>query len=387
MTHDVAIVGGGIVGASLALSLVRAGLNVTLIEPGVPRPLPADGFDHRVYALSGRTRSFLERCGVWKRLALDRTSPIHDMHVFGDEAGSSLRFSAYRSEVPELAVIVEESNLRNAIQEALVADAPGLVRIAAAFQAASWRKEAAVCELADGSSIEARLLVAADGTDSKLRTAAGLVPKIREYGQTGLVANFRIETPHRNIAYQWFLPDGVLALLPLPGDCVSMVWSLAHDQARTLRESDPEVLAGTVEHACQRILGKMIASSAPVGFPLRWMRLPRLIAPRLVVVGDAAHNVHPLAGQGLNLGFGDVESLATVLADREAIDDFGDRSLLRRYERSRQEEILAMQCVTDGLEKLFASTLPGIKRLRNLGLRVTDLSWPLKRWLVNRALG
>ncbi|MEQ1879654.1 MAG: UbiH/UbiF family hydroxylase [Burkholderiales bacterium] len=387
MIHDVAIVGGGPVGATLALSLVRAGLNVALIEPGIPRPLPADGFDHRVYALSQRTRRFLECGGVWGRLALDRISPIHDMQVFGDEAGSSLRFSAYRSQVPELAVIVEESNLRHAIEQSLVAEAPQLVRVAAAFQAASWREGAAVCELADGSSLEARLLVAADGTDSKLRAAAGLVPNIREYGQTGLVVNFRIEIPHRNTAYQWFLPDGVLALLPLPGDCVSMVWSLAHDRARTLRESTPDILAGAVEQACQGILGKMLALNAPAGFPLRWMRLPSLIAPRLVVVGDAAHNVHPLAGQGLNLGFGDVEALAAILAEREAFDDCGARSLLRRYERSRQEEILAMQCVTDGLNKLFGTTLPGIKRLRNLGLRVTDLASPLKRWLVHRALG
>ena len=324
---------------------------------------------------------------MWGRLALDRISPVYDMQVFGDEAGSSLRFSAYRSEVPELAVIVEESNLRNAIEQSLGADAPRLVRVAAPFQAASWREAVAVCELADGSALEARLLVAADGTDSKLRAAANLVPKIREYGQTGLVANFRIEVPHRNIAYQWFSPDGVLALLPLPGDFVSMVWSVVHERARTLRASSLEILAGAVEEACQRMLGKMFALGAPVGFPLRRMRLPSLIAPRLVVVGDAAHNVHPLAGQGLNLGFGDVESLAAVLVNRGPIDDCGTRSLLRRYERSRQEDILAMQCVTDGLEKLFGSTLPGIKRLRNLGLRMTDLSGPLKRWLVNRALG
>jgi 2-polyprenylphenol 6-hydroxylase len=387
MTHDVAIVGGGPVGATLALSLARAGLSVALIEPGTPRPMPASGFDQRVYALSQRTRSFLERCGVWGRLSLDRTSPIYDMQVFGDEAGSSLRFSAYRSEVAELAVIVEESNLRNAIEQALAADAPQLVRVAAPFKAASWHQGGAVCECSDGSSLEARLLVAADGTDSKLRAAAGLVPKIREYGQTGLVANFRIEAPHRNIAYQWFLPDGVLALLPLPGDNVSMVWSLAHERARTLHESAPDILASAVEVACQSILGKMSALGAPSGFPLRWMRLPSLIAPRLVVVGDAAHNVHPLAGQGLNLGFGDVESLVAILSEREAIEDCGSRALLRRYERSRQEEILAMLCVTDGLNKLFGTTFPGIKRLRNLGLRVTDLSSPLKRWLVRRALG
>jgi ubiquinone biosynthesis UbiH/UbiF/VisC/COQ6 family hydroxylase len=241
--------------------------------------------------------------------------------------------------------------------------------------------------LSDARQIEARLVIAADGADSALRAAAGIATKIHDYGQTGVVANFRVARAHGDAAYQWFLGNGVLALLPLPGNHMSMVWSASDEHARGLLAASAQDLARRVENASSGLLGNMEAVSVAAGFTLRRMRAARLIAPRLALVGDTAHNVHPLAGQGLNLGFGDARALAAVLGARGMETDVGAFSLLRRFERSRREDLLAMEAVTDGLQALFDSNLPGVKRLRNVGLSLANRISPLKRLLVKRALG
>ena len=386
MNVDVAIVGGGPVGGSLARALAPAGLSLALVEPRAPRPLPASGFDQRVYALNGHSRRFLERCEIWQRLSPERIAPIGEMRVFGDDA-SKIEFSAYRSGVPELAAIVEEANLQQALWSALSTQAnltpfPGVECVSA-----RWDDAQATLALSDGRQIEARLVVAADGAESAMRSAAGIATKVHEYGQTGVVANFRAERAHRDTAYQWFLSRGVLALLPLPGNHVSMVWSAAEADAKDLLAASAEELARRVEQASSGTFGRLEVVSSAAGFPLRRMRAARLIAPRLALVGDTAHNVHPLAGQGLNLGFGDAQALAAVLAARGMENDVGAVSLLRRFERSRREDLLAMEAVTDGLQVLFDSNLPGVKRLRNAGLRLVNRISPLKRLLVKRALG
>jgi 2-octaprenylphenol hydroxylase len=386
MNVDVAIVGGGPVGGSLARTLAPAGLDVALVEPKAPRPLPAAGFDQRVYALNGRSRRFLERCEIWQRLSLERVAPVREMQVFGDDA-SKIEFSAYRSGVSELAAIVEEANLQQALKSALSNQANLTLLAGIGCVSARWDDALATLSLSDGRQIEARLVVAADGAESALRTAAGIATQIREYAQTGVVANFRAERAHRDIAYQWFTAHGVLALLPLPGNQISMVWSAPDAHAQVLLAAGAEELARMVEQASSGTLGQLQPASAAVGFALRRMRAKRLIGPRLALVGDTAHNVHPLAGQGLNLGFGDAQALAAVLAARGMESDSGAASLLRRFERSRREDILAMEAVTEGLHCLFGSNLPGVKRLRNAGLRLANRISPLKRLLVNRALG
>ena len=386
MNVDIAIVGGGPVGASLARALAMSGLSLALVEPKTPRSLPGAGFDQRVYALNGHSRQFLERCGIWQRLSPERIALVREMRVFGDDA-SEIGFSAYRSGVAELATIVEEANLRRALHSALE-DQPNLTLFPGVeCVGAQWGDRTATLSLSDGERIEARLVVAADGLDSTLRSAAGIEVRVHEYAQTGVVANFKIERAHRDTAYQWFVHSGVLALLPLPGNHVSMVWSAADADARELMAAGDDELAQRVMQASAGILGKLQPVSRTAGFPLRRMRAPRLIAPRLALLGDTAHNVHPLAGQGLNLGFGDVQALADVLAARGMEKDVGAVSLLRRFERSRGEDLLAMEAVTDGLKALFDSSLPGVKRLRNAGLRLANRISPLKRLLVKRALG
>ncbi|MBI3529525.1 MAG: FAD-dependent monooxygenase [Betaproteobacteria bacterium] len=386
MNVDVAVVGGGPVGGSFARALAPTGLSVALVEPRVARALPSSGFDQRVYALNRHSRRFLERCEIWQQLSLERVAPVREMRVFGDDA-SKIEFSAYRSGVPELASIVEEANLQQALQSALATQANLTLLTGIECTGARWNDALATLSLSDGRQIEARLVVAADGAESALRTAAGIATQVHHYAQTGVVANFRAGRTHRDVAYQWFLTHGVLALLPLPGNHISMVWSAPDAHAQVLLDAGAEELARMVEQASSGTLGQLQPVSAAVGFPLQRMRAKRLIGPRLALVGDTAHNVHPLAGQGLNLGFGDAQALAAVLAERGMESDSGAVSLLRRFERSRREDLLAMEVVTDGLQVLFDSSLPGAKRLRNAGLRLTNRFSPLKRLLVKRALG
>jgi ubiquinone biosynthesis UbiH/UbiF/VisC/COQ6 family hydroxylase len=366
--------------------LAPTGLNVALVEARPPRPLPATDFDQRVYALNRHSRHFLERCEIWRHLLPARIAPVHAMRVFGDDA-SQIEFSAYRNGVPELAAIVEESNLQQALQSALSNQANLALLAGVSCVSAHWDESHATLALSDGQRVEARLVVAADGADSTVRSAAGIAVSVHDYGQTGVVANFRAGQSHADTAYQWFLQKGVLALLPLPGNHVSMVWSAPDAHAQILLNASAEHLACMVEEASAGVVGSLEPVSAAAGFPLRRMHAARLIAPRLALVGDTAHNVHPLAGQGLNLGFNDAETLAAVLAARRMESDSGAYSLLRRFERSRREDLLAMEAVTDGLHLLFNSNLPGMKRLRNAGLRLVNRISPLKRLLVKRALG
>lgn len=387
MKVDIAIVGGGLVGGSLACALSASGLRLAVIEPKSPGMPPADGFDQRVYALSPHSRQYLENQGIWQKLIADRIAPVYEMQVFGDDGASSLEFSAYRSGVPQLAAIVEESNLQQAIAATLAERENPLLLAGVGCEQAQWREASAELTLSNGGHVETSLVVAADGADSRIRAAAGVQTMVHEYSQQGVVANFHAQLAHGNTARQWFRGDGVLALLPLPQNQVSMVWSTADEHAAELLAMGGEELAAAVQRASANVLGSLRVTGAARAFSLRRLRAAKFIAPRLALVGDAAHNVHPLAGQGLNLGFGDADALARTLLGRGMENDCGSASLLRRYERSRKEDVIAMEYVTDALQALFGSRLPGMSTLRNAGLKITDRFTPLKRLLVKHALG
>jgi 2-polyprenylphenol 6-hydroxylase len=241
--------------------------------------------------------------------------------------------------------------------------------------------------LDDGQCLEARLVVGADGRDSWVRAQAGIEGAPAPYHQMGVVANFEIEIPHRGVARQWFRQDGVLALLPLPGNRVSMVWSTWDERAGELAGLEPEALCAQVQDASGNATGNLALLTPAAAFPLRLLRLKTCIGRRIALIGDAAHNVHPLAGQGVNLGFRDARELAAVLRARGAQPDCGHPALLRRYERGRREDVLALQFTTDGLQKLFNNAYPALAPLRNWGLRLTDRLSPVKKLLVQRALG
>lgn len=382
---DVVIVGGGLIGLALARALAASGLDLALVEPRAPRDdLPA-AWDSRVYAVSPGSAAFLERCGAWQRLAGERVCRVEAMCVHGDRADANLRFDAYDAGLRELAFIVENNRLQHALWASVREQG---IRV---FCPADWTEldvtaERALLRLADGAEIAARLVVGADGAESRVREAAGIAMTPGDYGQLGVVANFSCEKAHRGAAFQWFMRDGVLALLPLPGDRASMVWSIARERGQELLALAPEDLAAAVESASRGALGALRLLAPAAAFPLRLQRVERFVKPRLALAGDAAHNVHPLAGQGMNLGLRDARVLADTLIGRGAWRDCGELSLLRRYERARKEDVMAMQLTTDGLQKLFMNEAVLASDARNLGLRLVDALPFLKNFLIHHAV-
>lgn len=386
MRFDLIVVGGGAVGASFAR--VARGLSIALVAGSRPAPLPespADEFDPRVYALSPGNVEFLRSIGVWDAIAPERVTPIHSMRVYGDAPGTSVAFDAYRAGVPELAWIVEDRALQAALWSAL--DTQDQLEIIAPAQCASLelRETARVC-LADGRTLEADLVVGADGADSFVRNAAGISAHRKRYGQTAVVVNFRCERGHENSASQWFQGGPVLALLPLPGNRVSMVWSVPDEHAARLQALDGDALGREVCAASKGMLGSLVPISAVKSYPLQRITAGRMVLAHVALAGDAAHVIHPLAGQGLNLGLQDVRSLGAIIAQREPVRTPGDFTLLRRYERERSEAILAMRAAVHGLHFLFETGRPGLGRMRNLGLNLTDRLPVLKNALMRYAL-
>lgn len=384
---DIIVIGGGLVGAACALALAGSGLRLALVESAAPPALPHDdSWDSRIYAISPGNADFLSRLGVWDALDATRMAPIAAMQVVGDDGSSQLDFNAYEANAAALGYIVESRLLQSGLWQRLLQQ-PDIELVAGARCAALQLGDAtAQLTLADGRMLSAHLLVGADGGNSWTRQQAGLGIASSDYRQSGVVANFACAEPHRNIARQWFREDGILAWLPLPGNRMSMVWSTHPEHARELCAMSAEALCAKVAVAGGHALGELQLLTPAAAFPLRLQNAEVMARPRLALAGDAAHLVHPLAGQGVNLGFHDAAALAQVLAGRGLQADVGDYGLLRRYERSRTLDIRAMQTTTDGLHGLFSSTLPGLAGLRNWGLSFTNRQGWLKKRLMAHAM-
>ncbi len=384
MEFDVVIIGGGLVGASLATALKSSGLNLALLERA-SAPASIAGWDNRIYAISPGNAEFLADCGAWQHLDMQRVQAVSAMRVFGDE-GAELDFSAYQIGAPELNFILENRQLQQALWQELAQQENLTLIQSTSCNSLTWQENSADIKLADGRDIHAKLIVGADGRDSWVRQQAGISAAPSDYEQHGVVANFTVDKPHRGTAFQWFQPDGILALLPLPQQMVSMVWSVSPEKSATLLALQPEELCAQVAEASRHVLGNLTLVTPPAAFPLRILKLPHIIAPRLALIGDAAHNVHPLAGQGINLGFRDARELARILLDRGAQQDCGNMQLLRRYERARREDIVTMQFTTDALKRLFNNSNPILRSARNFGLAMTNQLTPLKKILARHAL-
>ncbi|MBU9437962.1 UbiH/UbiF family hydroxylase [Burkholderia multivorans] len=384
-TFDVAVVGGGLVGKTAALALTQSGYKTALLaQPVTPRPADL-AFDTRVYALSSSSQALLERLRVWQALDHGRLAPVYDMRVYGD-AQAELHFSAYQASVPQLAWIAESSLIETSLDAALRFQ-PNLTWFDARAQGLDVRDDAAVLALSSGQVLEADLVVGADGAHSWVRSQMGARVERRDYRQTGVVANFKASLPHRETAYQWFRDGEIVALLPLPDGHVSLVWSAHTAHADELLALDPAQLAAEVERVSHGQVGTLECVTPAAGFPLALQTVDKLIAPRVALVGDAAHLIHPLAGQGMNLGLRDVAALADAIANKESFRNLGDTVLLRRYERSRREDIRALMVATDGLQRLFAVPGSFAKAVRNAGMAFVGAQPLVKRWLVSAALG
>lgn len=400
---DAVVVGRGAVGAATALGLARAGLRVAIVAPasgapaagpGAPQGVQPAAWDPRVFALSPASRDLLVRLRVWDALDAGRVAPVYDMRIWSDtRAGApELHFGAYEACVDALAWIVEGSNLTAALERGL--SFAGVAAVDASVTGIETSGPAdSRLTLSDGRVLRARLVVAADGARSPVRALLGISATERPYPQTAVVANFETSLPHRDCAFQWFGPHGILALLPLPGNRCSIVWSAPADLAPALREMAPEDFACRVAGLSCGVLGDLRLITPQEKFPLRLIQVDRVIGPRAVLVGDAAHAVHPLSGQGMNLGFGDVGALLDVIAGREPFRDLGDTLLLRRYERARSEPVAMMRLTTDTLQRLFdpwsepglPAPLRPLAGAREIGWRLVQKSPWLKRRLIAHA--
>jgi len=408
---DVVVVGRAAVGLATALALARTGLRVAMVGPEAQTAPDGADWDNRIFALSPASRRLLDDLGAWQAMHAERIAPVHDMRIWPRAADAlspprALHFSAWRAQVDALAWIVENRNLTRALAQAC--RFAGFATFPATLSEldVAGQSGAARLALSDGRGLRARLVVGADGANSRVRELAGIQASLSDYPQRAVVANFDTAKPHRDCAYQWFGEHGILALLPLPagsqgggasggssGRC-SIVWSAPHALADELLALEPQALADRVEAVAGSVLGAMTPIGLAAAWPLRLGRVESLIAPRVALVGDAAHVLHPLAGQGMNLGFGDVQALADTMRGREPVRDPGERMLLRRYERSRAEPVMAMRLATDGLQKLFdpaSALLQGpfgapLATLRGLGWQAVASSGFLKRLLISQAI-
>ncbi|NTV96407.1 MAG: ubiquinone biosynthesis protein UbiH [Thiobacillus sp.] len=376
--YDIAIVGGGLTGTAFALALKHTPYRVALVEPRPPQEPTAD-WDPRVYAYSPGNVDWLRGLGGWAEPV--RAQAIHGMRIFGDHGGK-LAFDALETGLPELAWIAENGRLQSALWQA-AGQAANIGVIAGQPESVVWGEGRHALVLADGRRIEADLLVGADGASSWLRDQAGIGYTIKDQHQAGVVANFETERPHRGIAWQWFRQDSVLAYLPLPGRRISIVWSTHEDAVPERMARSAEEFATDVAEAGHHALGSLRRITPQAAFPLKIRRAREWVRPGLVLIGDAAHTVHPLAGQGVNLGFRDCRLLAEMLATG---GNPGEIGRLQAYAVRRMEDVASMQFTTGGLKSLFTNPDPLLRSLRNTGLGLTNSQDWLKQALMRHAV-
>lgn len=399
-TVDVAVVGGGLAGKACALGLAQLGLQTVQIAPDLGNLTPAphgDQWGKRIYAFSPGTQQLLAHLQIWDAIDQSRIQAVRDMRIFGDrgEKFDQLHLSAFEAGTPQLAWIGESNVIEHTLDQASRFQNK-LDRLSDVVENVIVDADGATLHLQSGSIIRALLVVAADGANSPIRAELGISASQESYSQSAVVANWLCTNIHLETAYQWFLPGGdIVAMLPLPNKQVSMVWSTSPENATELLKLNQvawsEKFSSIAKGEIPKHLGNLTLHSIPAAFPLRKIRAQRFIGPednpKVALIGDAAHVMHPLAGQGLNLGLRDVATLLNILGKRESFRLPNDKVLLRRYERQRQGDTSALLWVTDKLKKLFSGTSGTERQLRNWGLGIVNRSHFIKQRLIERALG
>jgi ubiquinone biosynthesis UbiH/UbiF/VisC/COQ6 family hydroxylase len=368
--YDVQVRGAGLVGPALALSLASIGLRVALVADDAG---PARGPDVRAFALNAASIALLRGLKVWDALPAHATTAVHEMRVEGDAPGAALEFSSWQQRVGELAWIVDAAVLERELATA-VRFSPHVTVVTATQAEAATVRLTAICE----------------GKSSATRDAHRVPLDRRPYGQRAVAARLVSSLPHGGTARQWFGSPDVLALLPFdapqPLASYALVWSVPDARADALLALDPTAFNAALMQATAGAAGDLQLTGERVAWPLTRAQAATWCGPGWVLLGDAAHVVHPLAGQGLNLGLADVAALTAVMATREPWRELGDEKLLRRYARERLLPTRAMVEITDGLMQLFAHPAPLARELRNRGLSLVNRLTPIKRWLTAQAL-
>jgi len=385
--YDITILGAGIVGATLAGALGGTGMRVALVEARAPQAAPAEGWDMRVSAVTRASERVFDNLGAWAGMVQRRVSPFREMRVW-ESGGGEVHFDSAELAEPCLGHVVENRVIVEALLERLASfENVDLFRPASATHIIEGGDRTRL-SLDDGSRLTTRLLVGADGADSVVRRHAGIGMRGWSYAQRGVVAVVRPGRHHGDTAWQRFMPSGPLAFLPLNDGRCSIVWSSDTPRADELMQLDDAQFALELESAFEYRLGSIEEVSPRAAFPLALGHAQAYVAPRLALIGDAAHTVHPLAGQGANLGVADAAALAEVVTEAvRSGRDPGSYAVLRRYERWRKGETLLMLALMDGFKRLFGNDLMPVRLVRGAGLGLFDSVGPLKRAVMRRAMG
>lgn len=382
---DIIIVGNGLVGLSAAIAFANLGKKIVLVGASKSEIKRTQFWDERIYALTPATRDWLKSLGVWSYLDSSRICPINAMQLWSRGLESPLLLANSDANLNEIGIIAENRNLMHAL-EVRLGDFSEVAIKYAGCRHIEVNEQSVCLILDDGSKVTAKLLVAADGANSFVRNALSITAKLKKFDQTAIVANFLAKKSHINFARQWFSPHETLALLPLPESHVSMVWSLSDERAEQLLALSRDELAKSVQMHTQNMLGKLDLVSEVLPFPLEQVTSAQLIAKRVALVGDAAHRVHPMAGQGVNLGFRDVIAVQKLLSNSHALQDIGEYTFLREYERARKADIMSMNGLTSGLDWLFASDQVILQRLTNFGMLQLQKHAFVRKVLIKQAV-
>ncbi|MHC9236097.1 FAD-dependent monooxygenase [Pseudooceanicola sp. 502str34] len=394
MEHDadILITGGGLNGPALALALVRAGFRVTLVDALPAQAQGADDFDGRSYALALASVRLLTAIGVWDKVG-DKAQPMLDIKVTDGRAGEGpapfwMHFDHREIEEGPMGQMLEDRYLRRAFAEAMEA-APGLTVLhGETVIAQDPGVDGVTVTLASGQSLSAKLLVGCDGRSSGTAARAGIKRTGWDYGQTALVCAIAHELPHEGVAHQFFMPPGPLAILPLPGNRSSIVWSERHGAAKAINALTDEDYLAVLRPRFGDFLGQISLAGKRFSYPLGLSLAQSFIAPRVALIGDAAHGMHPIAGQGLNAGLRDIGALAQVLDEaQQRGEDIGAETVLMRYQEWRRFDTATLAMATDLSNRLFSNDNPLLRLARDAGMGAINALPPLRRGFIREAAG